>query len=162
MLRKPLVCAGALCLLAMSCQKDIGSIEQIEEVDVDKISYYFNLFEEEGKKRGLTLDLESAGIQGTITNLDHGVAGKCRYHSARPNEILIDQAIWNAASVNTRELIIFHELGHCFLERNHNESEHSDGTCVSIMRSGVMGCRDNYHSKTREQYLDELFQLSSN
>ena len=54
-------------------------------------------------------------------------------------------------------MIFFHELGHCVLFRGHREDVNQNGSCVSIMRSGIEECWDNYRSTTREIYLDELF-----
>jgi hypothetical protein len=54
-------------------------------------------------------------------------------------------------------MVVFHELGHCYLGRGHSEETHPNGVCKSIMRSGNGGCFDNYNSTTREAYLDELF-----
>ncbi len=56
-----------------------------------------------------------------------------------------------------REFVVFHELGHCDLGRDHRDEAFDNGVCVSIMRSGLGDCRDYYHPRTREGYLDELF-----
>jgi len=60
-----------------------------------------------------------------------------------------------------KELIVFHELGHCFLQRGHREDALPNGACVSIMRSGIEDCLDNYTSETRSFYIDELFDPGS-
>jgi len=70
---------------------------------------------------------------------------------------VIDKAFFNQTSELLKEMVIFHELGHCVLFRGHREATYSNGTCASIMRSGVEGCRDNYRASTRAAYLDELF-----
>ena len=74
-----------------------------------------------------------------------------------PNHVIIDANFWTAASDNSKEMIIFHELGHCFLERGHNDDKKSDGTCASIMRSGRGGCIDFYTKSNKAEYLDELY-----
>ena len=71
---------------------------------------------------------------------------------------MIDIDFWNSASESAREMIVFHELGHCFLQRGHNDNKQDDGTCVSIMRSGKGGCIDFYTSSNRGSLLDELYE----
>ncbi|MEL6124666.1 MAG: hypothetical protein AAFR14_13205, partial [Bacteroidota bacterium] len=56
-----------------------------------------------------------------------------------------------------REYIIFHELGHCVLFRDHVDACFANNTWTSIMRSGHGSCFDNYTSRTRPYYIDELF-----
>jgi len=89
---------------------------------------------------------------------ENGVAGTCSYGSHTPRFIEIDATFWNQTGDNFKEFVVFHELGHCVLLRGHREDAHSDGSCVSLMRSGLGGCIDNYRPSTREGYLDELFE----
>lgn len=141
--------------------------EPEEEIAVDNTSYpnvdealwvYFQRFEEEGRARGIEVDLRAADITGKIEALDEDdVAGQCTYNSHFSNHVTIDQAFWNRASDRMREFVVFHELGHCDLGRDHREAVFSNGTCQSMMRSGLEDCRDNYTPVTRPSYLDELF-----
>jgi len=153
-------------LVLISCQKETTLdndflLPTTEYTEVDEALWsYFEAFEEEGKARGLDVNLTRSGISAEILEIDEdGVAGQCRYHSNMqiPREITIDQTFWNRSNVDLREMIIFHELGHCYLNRGHREDAHENGRCVSIMRSGLGDCFDFYNGITREQYLDELF-----
>ena len=56
-------------------------------------------------------------------------------------------------------MIVFHELGHCYLTRGHKDERKNNGTCASIMRSGKAACMDFYTSDNRKEYLDELFDM---
>ncbi len=119
---------------------------------------YFDRFEKEGIERGLEIDLRQAEVTGVIEELEEdGVAGQCTYGSHRSNHVIVDKAFWDNASDLLREFVIFHELGHCDLARDHREAYNPDGTCQSIMASGAGDCRDNYRTFTRSSYLDELF-----
>jgi hypothetical protein len=120
---------------------------------------YFERFEREGKARGIDVDLVTARITGVIEQLEgEHIAGQCTtYGGARPNHIVMDLDFWNNSSDLFKEFIIFHELGHCFLDRDHREDAHADGRCVSLMRSGNGSCRDNYTTISRNNYLNELF-----
>jgi hypothetical protein len=153
-------------IFMLSCNLEDGFF--IEEDPVEHIKTfsgvneelwpYYQRFEEEGRFRGLAIDLEEENINGFIKdiNQDH-VLGKCLYRSYTNNEITIDQGFWNSASDLFKEFVVFHELGHCYLLRDHEEGAIQNGLCASIMRSGTGRCRDQYNFSTRSYYLDELF-----
>ncbi|MFK7772626.1 MAG: hypothetical protein AB8F94_10820 [Saprospiraceae bacterium] len=152
-----------------SCKKDT-TIEEI--LPEEKIVFYSNIpaplwsyfknFEEEALLRGFQIDLEAQHISAKIMEIvDDGVAGSCTYGSHQPGHIIIDESFWNQSNDNWKEMVIFHELGHCSLHRGHREDANLDGTCISIMRSGIEDCRDNYQYSTRATYLDELFGIEN-
>lgn len=143
-----------------SCQKENINLQiEREYKNVDsKLWIHFQNFEDEARKRGLQVDLDAAGIIGIIGETEHiSAVGMCAYNMNRPHEIVIDKHFWMRSSHVRRELIVFHELGHCFLKRPHNDDASFNGNCLSVMRSGQSGCIDNYSLNTRETYLDELF-----
>lgn len=140
--------------LVIACEKEL--IEPITYPDVTaELCPYFQSFEEEAAKRNITINLNLAGIKGKLVNIQNGYVGLCSTHAKK--EILIDNQFWAKSSHLKKELIVFHELGHCFLERRHNNQQAGNGTCASIMRSGLGRCVDFYTEKTRAQLLDELF-----
>ncbi len=153
-------------LFIISCQKaiDLPADEsvvftntQFPNVD-ERLWVHFSTFEEEALKRGWAVDLIKKGIHGIVKDIEEqNVAGMCSFGSHQPQLVTIDALFFERADYLYREFIVFHELGHCALFRNHDESQNRSGICVSIMRSGLGGCRDNYHEGTREGYLDELF-----
>ncbi|MCG8329316.1 MAG: hypothetical protein MI974_16595 [Chitinophagales bacterium] len=160
-----------LCILALSSCSYVESntAEELQESEpnvqvntypgVDEALWpYFTRFEEEAALRGIDIDLVGEDITGVIEDLpEENVAGQCSYNSHNPNHVTIDEEFWANASDRYREYVIFHELGHCHLLRDHREAANPDGTCKSIMRSGLGDCSDNYHQLTRATYLDELF-----
>ncbi len=161
--------ATILSLLFFSaCQKDTAFIEEEPTAVIETTKSYANTpvelweyyqrFEEEAALRGENIDLNSKNLTAEIMEIeDYGVAGTCSFSSHAPNHIVIDESFFNQTSELLKEMVIFHELGHCVLFRGHNEATYANGTCASIMRSGVEGCRDNYRTSTRKVYLDELF-----
>ncbi|MEZ5042156.1 MAG: hypothetical protein R2828_19825 [Saprospiraceae bacterium] len=162
-----------MALFLGACQIDQGftdievPVEEEEEVIAaypgveEALWVYFDRFEKEGVLRGLEIDLREAAVTGLIKEIEEdGVAGQCSYGSHQSNHVAIDKQFWDQASDLLREFVVFHELGHCNLGRDHREAAKADGTCESIMASGVGDCRDNYKSITREAYLDELFDPS--
>jgi len=152
-----------------ACQKD-AAIDLVETAAVPEIRTfpgvderlwpYFERFEEAGIERGYDVDLVASRITGVIEDLDgEHVAGQCTtFGSFRPGRVTMDAEFWDRANDSFKEFIIFHELGHCFLDRGHREDAFSNGRCVSIMRSGTLDCRDNYNVATRSNYIDELFE----
>jgi len=148
-------------VLVSACKTDDGPEvpEQRTFPGVDeRLWTYFERFEINAAERGITVDLVAAGITGVIESIDEdNVAGTCNFNRNVPNHVMVDEQFFNQVGDLFREFIIFHELGHCFLFRDHLEEEDQLGRCVSIMRSGTGECRDNYSSNTRQPYLDELF-----
>jgi len=120
--------------------------KQYPQVD-QRLWSYFEDFEKEASSRNQNIDLVALGITGEIENIsDEGVAGTCQYGLHRSSDML-------------REMIIFHELGHCALGRGHTESANSNGVCLSVMNSGTTDCSVLYNSNNKEYYLDELFSV---
>lgn len=145
----------------ISCQKESMVAEQSSNsfpgVSED-LWPYFERFEAEASARGISVDLRSQKILGEIAAIaGDGVAGTCNYDSHHPNQVTIDRQFWNASSLLIREMVVFHELGHCELVRDHREAQDTLGRCQSIMASGLGDCFLNYNSSTRAALLDELF-----
>ena len=135
--------------------------KQFPGVD-ERLWEIFRNFETEAWSRGVLVDLANAGITGSISTIqEEGVVGYCSYGRRRtPNHIEIDEAFWRRTSSRAREYIVFHELGHCYLYREHLEDCFGNRTWVSLMRSGTLTtCRDNYNAATRSYYIDELFEV---
>lgn len=162
-MRKSFYVLSTICLFSLiACDRSEEILVENPVIETGEISaelkIYFDRFENEANARGLQVDLEGEGITGAIEEIsEEYVAGTCTYGTHIPGDVVIDLEFWNNSSESAKEMVIFHELGHCFLHRDHNESVLANGTCGSIMRSGVEDCRDNYHAQTREYYIDELF-----
>jgi len=123
-----------------------------------QLKKYFQRFEDEALARGLNVDLTASGITGIIEKIaEDRVLGRCSFPRAQPNQVTVDLDFWSRGSDLFREFVVFHELGHCYLFRPHLEDRLSNGACSSIMRSGNGPCLDNYSSRTRDFYINELF-----
>ena len=135
--------------------------EQAQFVNVDeRLWEFFENFEIEAEKRGLEFDLNRFNLRGTIEDIhDENVAGTCSYGFRGPRDVTVDEPFWNRSNSFGREMIVFHELGHCVLERGHSEELTENGFCASIMRSGTGNCRTLYNSLNRDFYVDELFEI---
>ena len=116
----------------------------------------FDSFVAEGLKRGRTIDMSR--INAVVADIpETKVLGRCAQGAISGSTLTIDAAFWSSAGIWEKEYVVFHELGHCALDRRHLEEQKSDGTCKSIMQSGTTGCKMIYNTQTRSGYLDELF-----
>lgn len=176
MLRTNLIFAAQLLLLTLiftACQRDTDvTLEDSDTftptpntngnryyANVDsELWVYFQRFEDQAAARGFSVDLNDLELTGSLEDLPgENVGGQCTWHSHHPNHITIDEPLFGQLSDLYREFIIFHELGHCVLNRDHREDVLANGACVSLMRSGLGDCIDNYNQNTRRNYIDELF-----
>jgi hypothetical protein len=98
------------------------------EVD-ERLTFFFESFKKEGSSRGQNINMED----------------------------IIDKLFWETANMTEKEYVIFHELGHCALNRRHLDATNKDGTCTSMMQSGNGSCKMVYNAQNRSKYLDELF-----
>lgn len=134
------------------------SNEELFPTVTPELRPFYIAFEEEAASRGFDINLTQEEITGNIVPLGNmGVLGVCVRNDDEPNRVAVDQEAWTNGSQAIRELIVFHELGHCILNREHLDDE-QDGVCVSIMTSSLDGCEISLEDEAvREAYLDELF-----
>ena len=137
----------------LSCQKEENLIAP--EVD-ERLTPFFESFKQEGSSRGQNINMKD--IIGQIIDIDtDGVLGRCNQLTSGQKHLMIDRLFWETANVTEKEYVIFHELGHCALNRRHTDATNKDGTCISMMQSGNGSCKMVYNAQNRSKYLDELF-----
>lgn len=134
---------------------------------------YVQKFIDEGANYGKSFDFHKSGLIIEYADLsDLNLAGLC--HNEDPIRIEINKTSWQSYSeiINEelyKEELIFHELGHGILDREHKNSLFPNGDWCSMMRgsytNGVnaelpdsrLSWNTNYHGFRRDYYLDELF-----
>ena len=153
---------------AGSCERDVVEPEpepaptSRDNVDA-RLLPFFDRYEAEAARRGVTVDLSGFQLTGTIDSFlgpdEAGAVGLCTYDPDAPNRLRVNAATWDAPRTTDllREYIVFHELGHCERLRMHREDRDPDNVCVSVMASGTDGCLQRYNPGNREILLDELF-----
>lgn len=107
---------------------------------------YVDLFEEKIKQK-VKIDID-------YNKLEYPIVGVCITYTNGYKEIQIDSDSWVEYDENYREELIFHELGHCVLGRDHDNSI-IEGYRVpkSIMYPYIFGYAYN---KYKVYYLEEL------
>jgi hypothetical protein len=92
-----------------------------------------------------------------FADLDGNAVGMCRMWSNGKTEIIIDIPYYKKFENNyyAIEEVMFHELGHCVLKRQHNEEMMSPYIPKSIMYPYVFG-DEWYYVSYRDLYLEEL------
>lgn len=80
--------------------------------------------------------------------------GVCIKYTNGTREILINKEAWNDFSDTKREILIFHELGHCSLDRSHDDSLHNNHK-TSVMHSILLD--ENIYNSYYDEYIIELF-----
>ncbi len=129
---------------------------------------YIDRFELEARNRGRLIDLENTGLIVEFADLKDNQAGLC--YSEKPIRIEIDRAYWAAISLTNgadlmKENLLFHELGHGVLGRDHLNSTLSNGDWKSMMCGGDKvdnrPWNINYRGVRRNYYVDELFNEST-
>jgi len=148
-----------LILIALSVMT-LGGCSTEDNVETDaELLPYFQIFADEAAERGFEVDYESERIEGLLQNIPNAeIKGQCFRNVDKPRKVIIDIECWNNSNDSEKEFIIFHELGHCFLDRGHLDTTRPDGNCTSIMHSRVGICPFALTSSNREGYFDELFQ----
>lgn len=81
------------------------------------------------------LEIGDMTIQfGSLQDKDPGTVGVCTtYDDDTIRDIVIDTKYWNNVTDLQREELMFHELGHCVLNREHRNDALADGCPASIM-----------------------------
>jgi len=145
--------------ISISCSKN----PTIENYTIDlELEEYFTQFEIEAAIRNISIDLRDLGISGRMQNITTaGVIAQCiMKNEANTKEVRVDPESWQLLGQLRKEFLVFHELGHCALKREHLDEQDSNGNCISIMHSNADVCMNNYSTETRKMLLDELFSLN--
>jgi len=140
-----------------SCQSE--SIYPSSPDIPEEVVPYLNRFKNEAARRGVIVSWEDLEIRLVDGGNESKAAGTCHLYHSRSPKILIDTTSFNwKHSEWTREILIFHELGHSVLNRSHRNDRFPNGLYASIMRdSGDPLYGGDLNAFKRSYYLDELF-----
>ncbi len=133
-----------------------GRAPTLEEKE--EFTPYLNRFLAYSKQNGRDL---SASVNVTYGNLQGKHLGVCEEAWLQTPHVEINRAAWGASPESTKEMMLFHELGHCLLGRSHIDTKVSAGP--SLIPSSIMGSHGvpgRLYEQFQDYYLTELFNRS--
>lgn len=130
-----------LILATMGCAKQKRSVDA-------EVESYVQSFE---KIWGNTIS-----FRVEMADIDKKWAGVCYSYGDGTRLVQLSSTYWPQMGDKAKEETVFHELGHCALNRGHRNDLNAMGQENSIMYYVVFG--DNwYYSFFRDTYIQELF-----
>ena len=127
-------------------------------IELGEFEPYYRAFQHEAKVRGRQTDPRRLVIRFGRTTPAHATS-TCYLRPDLGRYVAVNQAQWEREQDELfRELLIFHELGHCLLGREHSSGTYADGIPHSIMH--YAGVPVKLYRQRREKYLNELFENS--
>jgi hypothetical protein len=132
-------------LLSSGC----GSYTQKQNTIEPEFQQLVDLFELE---QNITVNVDVV-----FKKIDYPTVGLCwsniSNNQKKGIKIEIDPDFWNKSSDMKREELLFHELGHCVLNRDHDDSIIHYTIPKSVMYPYVF---ENAYKKYRSYYVEEL------
>ena len=127
--------------------------------EAEGVGVYVRLFQNEAASRGLEIGTQRLRIyvvdKFSEELRDEGTIGLCVY-SGDKRTVFLDKRTLNTYSSYQREMLVFHELGHCLLLLGHDESTDEDGIPLSLMYPANFN--SSYYVSSRKYYLDQMFE----
>lgn len=127
-------------LLLLSCQKEDPEYEfRVDE----RVRFYVDDFFKEAQLHGVEIPKENLIIEfGEVSSSEY--CGQCeRPKNDRKGQRIVrlnsSRECWDTEPSQNKEALVFHELGHCLLGRNHKDDLFPSGAPKSIMTTILDG-----------------------
>lgn len=151
----------SLLLLFSACKEPEPAVIDLAPVDFSQLEYgdYLQRFNDKAVEKGLDIEQELAQLTVDVT------------YSYAENEIcnnvlLLSEDYEIFFGQNYIEQILFHQIAHCVLGREHTDEKLPNGEWKSIMRNkpylGNEAQSIDYNGQKKEYYLEELFDETTN
>lgn len=135
-----------------------GNVHEQVETPEEFRSYFeaFDAYAEDAGSDARALDRISVEF-GTYSA---SAEGNCHTGTLSGRSITIDATLWASLSEEDRQVLILHELGHCVLNRRHDDTNIGSPIEGVIHRTIMNSHRVDGHEfeNARDYYLTELFQ----
>ena len=92
------------------------------------------------------------GKVGDHPDPDRRILAVCYMNMER---VVVDRNLWKEMDETHREVLIFHELGHCVLGRYH--IDYVDGVCPASIMHPLLPVAARCYERNRPYYIQELF-----
>lgn len=154
-----------LCLLLLGCADQGSDFRRLTDPNAEEDPRTFKGVDEEllpyFEEFATDCNLAVIDIPAGFADIDEGsVVGYCtEYQQDRTyKEITIDRDYWNAVGEGNRHWLVYHELGHCRLNRDHLDRTDKKGNPISIMVSVIPWNAEALWAdkKERRYYVSEL------
>lgn len=118
---------------------------------------YVNEFVEYGKTKNKKIETYELSIGfGKSEEFEEDVIGICYIYESGDKDIAIKKEYWDKANEIQKKVLMFHELGHCLLGLDHDDTFlNPPGRPKSFMNSHVVNW--NIAKKYYSEYMEELF-----
>lgn len=151
----------SILLLFSACKESKPTEINLPPVDFSTLEYgdYLKRFNDKALEKGLDIEreLSELTVEVTTSYAENEICNNVLILS-EDYEILFEQ--------NYIEQILFHQIAHCVLDREHTNEKLPNGEWKSIMRSQPYLGNDSqsidYNDQKREYYLEELFDETTN
>ena len=121
----------------------LGCDEKTESPKYPDLRIYLDRFEEEAKARGYDFDLANVQVAYVddlvVNNVTYCGYGYSNYGGTGQRRIEISKTEncgWLKLTDIERENFVFHEIGHAFFNRLHDDAMLCDGAVASLMTGG--------------------------
>lgn len=141
-----------LLIVLAGCGKTDSQIQNLQ--GAQGLQSYVEKFSQDAARFGRQTNTSHVVVQfGTVEK--SGAAGECKVDEAGNRTIVINEEAWSGYGKQYREMLIYHELGHCVLNRTHSTDLGSDGNPDSLMYPNLFYAA--VYEFNRDGYLNELF-----
>lgn len=152
------LCARVITLFVLVTMISACAVQKIPETltyTVDsEVEPYVQAFVKEAAKHGASLtQLDKLHVLFVPSFNGQTFIATCTQYYQKPT-IHISEAQWSNKSEIEKEIIMFHELGHCLLLKGHNE------TVIQSIPTSIMfpiQLDEGIYEPRRQDYLNELF-----
>ena len=155
------------CGVPLPLQSDLmirgeNAVRQFSTTD-SAFTSYVEEFEQLGKTINQDVKFEVGDIPINFGNIkNESYQGVCYTYTDGTREVIIRKSWWDNHTDDYRRSLIFHELGHCRLDRDHLDETHEvngEVMKISMMNSVIIRPRD--YTRYTNPYHNELFTKST-
>lgn len=137
-----------LIFLLSGCMSDFDKTQTFSS---EELEYYHGLFLQEAKKRNIAITQRASIIFDSL-----GTSGNYAVHAScypKKCKVVVSYQYWKWFSETRKKLTIFHELGHCYLGKNHVSKEDT----LAIMNPIIDPKMIELYIKNPKPFLNFLF-----
>jgi hypothetical protein len=136
----------SLVLLNIGCGSSGGYTLNEQYIDPN-LQSYVNMFQSDMLAHNKNMPISTSVVFDTAANIvnitgSEYAIGVCEY--SQLNKVSIDSAFWATASEIERKFLIYHELGHCVLNRVHRNDTADYQFCIGNLQLTKSTCPTGY------------------